>query len=129
MMDVIVTYKLYILLTPCISYMLYDMMGDNGILYRYGRWLRAYDMYNKTVERHNKKVIEGCELLTDEEIEDKLMVYYHTPKWMYPLGYCFVCFGTWISIISLFIPIYILKYIILVSICYMLHKLIGYIIN
>lgn len=97
------------------------MMQEGGILEFYGNWLRAYDMYNAFVDRTNNHYLSDP-TLEDEDIENKLMPYHHTPKWMYPLGYCFKCFGTWVCIICLFIPFSILWHILLIAICYAIMR-------
>lgn len=104
--EIVVTYKLYMLLSPCVAIFIYDCFNDNMILSFYGRWLRKEDIYNKRITEINVGVYDRLKNdgLKDSEIEERLLPTIATPRWKYPLGYCLKCFSFWVFIILLIIP-------------------------
>lgn len=82
----LVNADLLILLLPCLSFMLYEFIGEGMIFEKYGKWIA-----------------------TLPEFIGK------------PLGLCLKCFHVWVVILfSLFIGISLLKFIILLSVSYVI---------
>ena len=89
MLEIIITYKLYVLLSPFVALMLYDFIQEGMIFESYGRWVSKVN-------------------------NDGLV-----PKYKYPLGYCLKCFGFWIILIYTLLPFSkILLFTILIGIAY-----------
>lgn len=74
MLEVIITYKIYVLLSPFVAFMLYDFIQEGMIFENYGRWVSKVDN-------------DGF-----------------VPKYKYPLGFCLKCFGFWIILIYTLLP-------------------------
>ena len=74
MLEVIITYKIYVLLSPFVALMLYDFIQEGIIFENYGRWVSKVDN-------------DGF-----------------VPKYKYPLGFCLKCFGFWIILIYTLLP-------------------------
>ena len=74
MLEVIITYKIYVLLSPFVALMLYDFIQEGMKFENYGRWVSKVDN-------------DGF-----------------VPKYKYPLGFCLKCFGFWIILIYTLLP-------------------------
>lgn len=102
MLEIIITYKLYILLSPFVALMLYDFMQEGMIFEMYGRWVR-HEQAIEDITAINKKLYENGIKEGDNDIKSKLLCT-DVPKYKYPLGYCIKCFGFWIIVIYVFLP-------------------------
>ena len=90
MMNVIVDLHLLTVLSPFVSWFIYDLIHSSPLFIWYRNWLY-------------------------KEEEELLEI----PLFKYPLGYCLKCMSVWVSIIIFFIPIIKINlFIITVSISY-----------
>ena len=48
MLEVIITYKIYVLLSPFVALMLYDFIQEGMIFENYGRWVSKVDNDRKS---------------------------------------------------------------------------------
>ena len=106
---------LVLLLSPFLSYMLYDFMQDGMIFERWGKWLREESDFNEMLESEKQK---GNSSWTDDDWdEEKIKV----PFWKKPLGLCLKCFHVWVVIIlALVIGVPFLKFIISLGVSYVI---------
>lgn len=93
MLNIFISYKLYVLFSPFVALMLYDFMQEGMIFEKYGRWLSK-----EIIKKDGNKYV---------------------PKYKYPMGYCLKCFGFWVIVIYTLLPFSkILLFTILIGIAY-----------
>ncbi len=97
-MNVIVDFKLVTLLSPFVSWFIYDLIHSSVVFEKYKNWLYKEDDNG-----------------------------FDVPKHKYPLGYCLKCMGVWVSIFiylnpyfefTLFITLISISYFIIVKVFY-----------
>jgi len=115
LMNVIVDFKLATLLSPFVSWFIYDMINTSPLLIRYREWI-----YKEIEETKEIEQIEQTEEIEETETET-------IPFYKYPLGYCLKCMGVWVSIFiylnpyfefTLFITLISISYFIIVKLFY-----------
>lgn len=122
----------WVLLSPCLSYMLYDFFQEGMIFEKYGKWLTKEESWNNRLTERIKSLNEeliNCKLtLTDygvkcinEELAELEKSIVKIPFYKKPLGGCLKCFHVWIFIIvGLLSGIFFIKYILLLALSYVI---------